>query len=530
MDHGNTHDMMQTVMLAVLAGTFLMALSRRINVSAIVLLLTGGVVLGPEVFGLVKPDSLGEGLGVLVSLAVGIILFEGGLTLELSGFRAAPKVIPRLLTVGLVVTWLATAFAFWLFFHDQVTLGLCLLAGSLVTVTGPTVIAPLLKRIKVNHNLHSILHWEGILIDPLGVFLAILCFEWLIEQSGGVALGNFAMRTLAGLAIGCAGAALMLLLLRFRFFPEEQLNIGALGIAVGTFGAAELMLPESGLLSVTVAGFLVGIQKPAELKQIKHFKSEIVDLLIGVLFILLSARLELAQFKEFGIPGALMVATVIFIVRPMNIFASAYKTDLTLKERAFLSWVAPRGIVAASMASFITLSLERTGRYENVQLLETFVYSVITATVLLQGFTAGPVAALLGLKRPPQTGWLIVGAHAFGREVARHLRDHAKMDVLLIDSNARAVKEARDAGLKAVLDAIGNGLFSPFGPSTFRGSSSTAGQSPRARRRRQHRGWGGPYGRSCQSRRSSQRNYTTAKRSFTRGRKRRRRRVALRLR
>lgn len=446
---GASHDAMVTICMAIGAGLFLTALSRRVQLPTIVLLLAGGFILGPEVTGLIDPSSLGDFFPAIVSLAVGIILFEGGLTLNLREFTQSSAIIQRLLTVGVLITWLGTAVLIWLLFGLSPSYSL--LAGSLVVVTGPTVIVPLLKRIKVTPRVSTILHWEGVLIDAIGVFLAILCFEWVIGGEGGVAVSNFLLRVVAGLLFGIVGGWLIQAVIKKRLVPENLVNAFALAGGIFVFGLTEALINEAGLLSVTVAGLVIGWKQPVELKEIRAFKAEITDLLIGLLFILLVARLEIQQFIDFGLKGALLVGLLMVVIRPLNVIACSWGTGLSWKERQFLSWVAPRGIVAASMASLFALSLETQGPEQQTaaSFIETFTYSVICATVVLQGLSAGLVAQLLGLKRPDPVGWLIVGAHSFGRRLAEILAKESEKPVVLIDSNARNIQRARELGLDA---------------------------------------------------------------------------------
>ena len=446
MDHV-THGMLMTVVTAISSGVLLIVLSRRLNISAIVLLLLGGFVLGPEGLNIVRSDQLGNMLSVIVSLAIGLILFEGGLTLDLKGYQSASGLIRRLLSAGVLITWFATAMLIWALFRFD--LFFCFLVASLVIVTGPTVIAPLLKRIKVKSNLHSILHWEGVLIDPVGVFIAILCYEWIGEGGRDIALAKFLLRFVWGLALGVGGGVVIYQLIKRRWVPDDMINAFALGAATMVFGFAEALFSESGLLAVTVAGFVLGIKKPGELKEIRQFKAEITDLLIGTLFVLLSARLELQQFADFGWKGILAVLGVMLVVRPLNVMLCGWGLGLSWRERLFLSWVAPRGIVAASMASLFALNLAKQGMAQ-ATFIETFVYSVIVSTVLIQGFTAGPLAKILKLQRPDPTGWLIVGAHTLGRSVAHFFKDVGKKTVVLVDTNPQAVAEARAEGLVAL--------------------------------------------------------------------------------
>lgn len=369
--------------------------------------------------------------------------------MDIRGFSQGSRVIKRLLTVGVLVTWLLSALCVGLVFDASPSVAI--LCGSLVIVTGPTVIVPLLKRIQVNARLHGILHWEGVLIDSIGVFIALLCFEWMIGGgSGGSAMANFAVRTLVGLAIGGGGGWLTAWMLRTPMVPENMKNIFTLAAAMAVFGATEAVISEGGLLSVTIAGLIVGWKQPIGLKRLREFKGEITDLLIGMLFILLAARLRFEQFMDFGLQGVVAVGLVMLAVRPANILVSGWGSDLTTKEKVFLSWVAPRGIVAASMSSLFAMALAREGTVSNPQLIETFTYSVIVGTVVLQGLSAGLFARVLGLGRPVPTGWLIVGAHALGRAIGRFIQEESKLNVLLIDSNPRQVRLAQEAGLTAI--------------------------------------------------------------------------------
>lgn len=444
------HDMLITVAMAMAAGVILIVLARKLDLPAIVLLLAGGIVLGPQVLGdyaVIRADTLGPALTALVSLFVGLILFEGGLTLDLQGYRSAPKMIKRLLSLGVVVTFFGNLLA--VRYLLDVPLPIAALMSSLVVVTGPTVIAPLLRRIRVAPKLHGILHWEGVLIDPIGVFIALLCFELVVSgKSGSEAAIALLVRTAAGLGLGAAGGGFIVLALRKHFVPENMASIFALGGATLVFGAAEAIQSEAGLLAVTVAGFVVGLSGAAAVPQIKEFKAELTDLLIGTLFILLASRLKLEQFLELGVAGAIAVAIAMVVVRPISVLLCSARTDMTWRERAFLGWVAPRGIVAASMASVFAISMPPESA-ETARVVEAFAYAVIVATIVLQGLTAGPVARMLGLRRPEARGWLIVGAHRLGRKVAEFLAEHGAGPAILIDTNTRMVQSARREGLTA---------------------------------------------------------------------------------
>lgn len=447
-DH--THGVIMTLATALFFGGLLTILARKLAMPAIILLLAGGVILGPEVTGLIQPDEyLAEVLQAIVALSIGIILFEGGLTLDLRAYRKTSRMIHRLLSIGVLITWIGTAGLVWLLFRFD--FAYCMLAGSLVIVTGPTVVAPLLKRIRLKWNLHNILHWEGVMIDPIGVFIAVLSFELVVEAMGGAAWMNFVFRFIVGLLIGVVGGHAMWLAIRSKFVHEEQLNLFAISGAVLIYGMAEAFISEGGLLSVTVAGLYLGWRKPVEIEAIKEFKSTLTEVLIGLLFILLSARLDLDQFREFGWKGFLLVLGVMFVVRPIAITLCSIGSGLKWREVAFLSWVAPRGIVAASMSSLFVLALQssETNTFEAPAFLESFVFATIVMTIVIQGFTAAPIALALKLQNPKPEGWGIVGAHELGRRVAKYIEEEAGLPVVLVDVNRPNLIAAKEAGFTA---------------------------------------------------------------------------------
>ncbi len=260
----NTQHALWALCLAVGAGCLLTVLSRRLHLPTIVLLLLGGFVLGAEGLNVLHPNELGEFLPMIVSLAVGLILFEGGLTLDIKDFSHTSTVIKRLLTVGVLITWLGSALTTFLVF--DISPSFALLMGSLIIVTGPTVIVPLLRRIRVDQKIGSILHWEAVLIDSIGVFIAILCFEWVVEGGGTVALPNFLIRIVSGMGIGFLGGYLIYWFMKHDWVPDNIVNAFTLASAMLIFGATELIKPVAGLLAVTIAGLIVGLNKPRQFR------------------------------------------------------------------------------------------------------------------------------------------------------------------------------------------------------------------------------------------------------------------------
>ncbi len=437
---------------ALVVGVLFIQLARVIRVSRIAVLLVGGVVVGPQVLNIIRPASLGDsGLAVIVSLAVGVILFEGGMTLNVKGYRSASREIKGILIAGTVITWWATALLAKLLFGFHIKI--CMLLGSLIIVTGPTVIGPLLKSIRVRPRLHSILHWEGVLIDPIGVFVALLCYKLVLfgAADGPMdALRDLGLRVLVGAVLGGLGGWLLAKLIEKKWIPEDNLNIVVLAWAIGLFSLSDYLMHESGVLSVTIAGFVVGYRNLPAVRKLKEYKAELIDLLIGLLFVLLAARLKFESFVALGWKGLLLVVLVVLLVRPLVILVATMRSDLKLNEKLFLSWIGPRGVVAIAMASLFAMRLAESERWgEYAEIIEAFTFSIVVVTVLFQGTTAKLVAKVLGVLEPAYTGWLIVGGHRLAREAGSFIRDHG-CQVALIDPNPRATALAKRAGLPAL--------------------------------------------------------------------------------
>lgn len=440
----------RAIALALGVGLLLTVIAHKFDLPTIVLLFAGGLALGPAGLGWIQPESIGHVMPVIVSLSIGIILFEGGLTLKPKDYLASPHIIKLLLTVGALATWLCAALAVWTVFGASWQISL--LAGSLVIVTGPTVIMPMLHRLRLQPRLGSILHWEGVLIDAVGVFIAVFCYELVVLEGGAGAVGGLALRLAVGLALGVGGGIAIQQCLSRSWIPDTLTNPFALAAAVLTFASAELISHESGLLAVTIAGVIVGRRRSSEVRQIQAFKAEMTDLLIGTLFLLLVSRLDPSVFLDDFWKLALAVGIVMFVGRPLNIFLCSFGSDLSGREKLFLAWVAPRGIVAASMASLFALQLSEMPEHAaEASLVETFVYTTICATVVIQGLSAGWWARRLGVSRGKADGWLIVGAHAFGRALAKVMSEQGA-SVLLVDNNQRNVDAAAREGLQAALE------------------------------------------------------------------------------
>lgn len=444
---------------ALAVGMFCQALARHLRLPGIVLLLAAGVLLGPDGADVVRPGELGDMLSILVGFAVAIILFEGGLNLDLNRLRHEAVSIRRLVTLGALVTWAGGTVAARLCLGWSWTLSI--LFGSLIIVTGPTVVQPLLRRIRVKKNVATVLEAEGVLIDAVGAILAVVALEVTVGSSGhvGHALTDIASRLGLGVIFGTIAGALIAFLLRFRpLVPEGLENVFTLSLVLVAFHASNHLLPESGLMTVTVAGVVVGNIRTKALGLLKEFKEQLTVMLIGLLFVLLAADVRLDDVRSLGFAGLATVLAVMFIVRPLNILSCTVGSGLGWREKTFLSWIGPRGIVAAAVASLFATQLDAAG-IEGGAALRALVFSVIAATVLVQGLTGGMVAGWLGLRRGNDEGYVILGANPFAIAVGERLAEASGEEVVFLDSNPQLTGMAEQAGHRVL---FGNALSEPL--------------------------------------------------------------------
>nr|WP_242476998.1 sodium:proton antiporter [Halochromatium glycolicum] len=422
-------------------------LAWRVRLPAIVFLLAAGIVAGPLTDWL-HPDALfGDLLFPIVSLAVAIILFEGGLTLRLREVRGLEAPVRRLLTLGVMITWASTTALAW-FFID-LSLELAVLLGAITVVTGPTVIGPLLRSVRPNQRVARVLRWEGIVIDPIGALIAVLVFEFLLSTGEGASLSasllTFTLLLVEGTVIGAAAGWMTGVVLRRYWLPAYLHSLGTLVAAITVFHLANQIHAESGLLAVTVMGIWLANMKRVPLDDILPFKENLSLMLISGVFVLLAARLEPAAIPALGWGVLALLLGMQLLGRPLAVLASTLGTSLSWSERALLGWIAPRGIVAAAVSALFALRLEEAG-YPGAEALVPLTFLVILFTVILQSATAKPLANALGVSEPPPRGVLIVGANPVARAIGAALQ-RLELPVLLADPNWDHVAEARLQGL-----------------------------------------------------------------------------------
>ncbi len=434
----------------VLLGVGAQWIASRLRLPSILLLLALGLIAGAGT-GFIEPEKLfGDDLLIsAVSLSVAVILFEGGLGLRVAEVRGVGRVVRNLIIVGTAVTLLvATVFAYFVL---DLSLSLSLLLGAVLVVTGPTVVIPLLDHIRPTGQTKALLRWEAIIIDPIGAVLAVLLFQAIfaegVEEATLQATQAVLMTLVAGGGIGLLAAGAMVILLQRYWIPDELQNPVMLMAVLAATASANWIQAESGLLAATVMGIALANQRTVSVRHILEFKESLRVLLIGTLFIVLAARLEVDDLKTIDLLDAAFLATLIIVARPLAVAISTLRSSLSWQERTFLALMAPRGIVAVSLASILALRLADEG-FADAERLVPLTFLVVIGTIAFYGVAGPYIARALSLARPNPQGVLIVGAHPWARELAAALQAN-EITTVLIDSNRANVHDAKLAGLHA---------------------------------------------------------------------------------
>ncbi|MEO1260857.1 MAG: cation:proton antiporter [Bacteroidota bacterium] len=398
----------------------------------------------------------GQYLFEFVSISIGIILFEGGLTLKRAEIKTIGPAVGALLSVGALVTLIGGAMAaHWVM---GLSWPVALQISALIIVTGPTVIAPILRNVPLNRSVANVLKWEGILIDPIGAVVAVLMFEFLMSGDtvghySGHAILEFTKVILVGLALGAITAYALYLCIKKEWIPHYLLNVATLALVMGVFVFSDLLAHESGLLTVVVMGTVMGNLDVPNFREVILFKESISILLISILFIVLAAHIDMESIMlVLEWKCAVLFAIVILLLRPLAVFLSTRKSDLKLNEKIFISWIGPRGIVAAGIASLFGFRLMEKG-VAGAEYITPLVFMIVVGTVLLNASTARWVAKWLNVQQESSTGILIVGANKAARLIGKYLHENGR-HVVLFDTNGSNIEKAQKVGLEAIVGDI----------------------------------------------------------------------------
>jgi NhaP-type Na+/H+ or K+/H+ antiporter len=426
--------------VALAAGMVAQTLAARLAIPGIVLLLGAGVLLGPEVLGFLDPGVFSTGRGDLVSLAVTVILFEGGLALDVARLRQQQRSLVLLLTLGAAISMFFGTMGARLLL--DVPWSIAVLYGTLMIVTGPTVVTPLLSRLTIDRRVRELLVSEGVLIDPIGAIVAIVAAEAIVGGHGAFASGYSILLPLGtGAVLGAASGLALAQILRREWIPPELTNPVVLGMVLLGAALASRISPEAGLMAAVVQGVVLGNARLRVLGRLREFKEALTVILLSFVFVVLAADLRVDSVASLGWPALGVVALLIWVGRPLAVFLATYGSELTMKQRVFVSWICPRGIVAAAVAGLFRVLLGQAGM-EGGRELEALVFVTVAATVTLQGLTARPVARLLGVDVPSMIGTVVVGGDHFGRLLTKLLLSLGRQ-VVIIDRSPFMCRAAR---------------------------------------------------------------------------------------
>ena len=449
----------------IILGIFAQWFAWRLKIPAILPLILIGLFVGPIASEFLTDDKTkyiepiwngsyglfpGEGLYYFVSLAISIILFEGGLTLKRDEIKNIGPVITKLITLGSAVTFFGAGILAHFIFG--LSWELSFLFSSLIIVTGPTVITPILRNIPLKKDISAVLKWEGILIDPIGALVAVLVFEFISVGGGSgftkTALIEFGKILLLGTSFGLIFAHALTFVINKKWIPHYLMNVVSLSTVLLVFVISDIFAHESGLLAVVVMGMVLGNGKLKNLNELLYFKESLSVLLISILFILLSANINMEDLMLlYSWKTVFLFLIVVFLIRPLAVFLSTYKSNLNLNEKLFISWVGPRGIVAAGIASLFGGKLLKEG-IEGAEFITPLVFMIVLGTVLLNATTARLFAKTIGVFSKNSDRILFVGASKASRLVAKYLQDFGKR-VVLIDANKLFVEQSNNEGLEA---------------------------------------------------------------------------------
>ncbi len=449
-----TSDILFNIGVIILLGIGAQWLAWLLKFPSIIFLLIFGFLSGP-VFGFIDPDALlGDILLPFVSISVALILFEGGLTLNLKELKDIGRVVISLILLGVIITWIiGTVGAYYII---GLNFQISVLLGAILVVTGPTVIGPLVREIQPYGKIADILKWEGIVIDPIGALLAVLVFEAVVTEelfhAGQVVLLNLGKTIFFGFTIGYVFARLLILFLKRFWVPDYLQETVTLAMVIVAYIISDYFQHESGLFATTLMGIVMANQKSVNVRHILEFKENLRILIISILFIILSARIDMDVFNLISVSSLLFLAVLIFIGRPLSVFLATIRSKLDLKEKIFLSWMAPRGIVAAAVSSIFALRLSDTD-IPQTEFLIPLTFIIIVGTVGIYGLTAPPLSKWLKVAQANPQGLLIVGAHEWALEIAKVIKA-AGFRAVLIDTNYGYISKARMDDIDAVYGSV----------------------------------------------------------------------------
>lgn len=442
------------LMLVVFVGIASQWVAWRFSMPAIVVMSVVGLLVGPFL-GIINPEeSMGDLFSPIISFAVAIILFEGSLNLDFKEIRGFNKPVLRITTIGAFIAWIAGSLA--AHYIAGLSLSVAFIIGGLFIVTGPTVILPLLRQAKLKPRPAAILKWEGIVVDPFGALLAVFAFEVIRFFNSEVTLNSFLLffaASIFAVILGCGAGWFFGRAFEKGSVPEFLKSPVLLAAVIFVFVLSDEIMQQTGLLSVTAMGMMMANMGLNSIKDIRHFKENISVLLISGIFVMLTASLSTEVLLEiFNWRIILYVVAMLFFVRPLSIWLSTIGTDLNAREKTLIGWIAPRGIVALTVSGYFASILKDHG-YQDAELLTALTFALVFATVVIHGFTIGPLAKRLNLTTTDESGVLIVGGSRFAAELAKSIKE-TENAVLVVDRNWASLAPSRRYEVKTHIGNI----------------------------------------------------------------------------
>ena len=434
------------IALLVFAGVATQWLAWRFRIPAIALLLILGLVAGPFTGILVPAEDFGEIFRPAVTLAVAVILFEGGLTLKFSQIRETGKAVRRIVLIGAPLMWFGSTLA--AHYLGGLSWTTAAILGAILIVTGPTVIMPLLRQAKLQPRVASLLRWEAIVNDPVGALMAVITFEIYLVFNATNEAGSLFTHFVLMLLVAVPGAWLLARAIVWLFvrghMPEYLKAPFLLATVIAAAAFTNQIMEEAGLLTVTVMGIVLANSRIASLTEMHRFKETISVILVSAVFVVLTASLDIDVLLGLGWPVFWFVVAILFIIRPIAVFVATVNTNLSWQERLFTAWIAPRGIVAVSVASVFGSALIAQDVDDGGRII-AFTFAVVGSTILLHGFSLPLLARVLGLKSRAEPGILLMGASAFTIALAEKLHTN-DIPVLLADKSWSRLRPAKQFG------------------------------------------------------------------------------------
>jgi NhaP-type Na+/H+ or K+/H+ antiporter len=422
-------------------------LAWRLRLPAIILLILGGLIVGPGLGWIQPSKDLGNLLQPIIGLAVALILFEGGLNLRWHEYKETGVNVNRLVSIGLLLTWLLSSLA--AHYLGNLSWPVAILFGAIIIVTGPTVIIPLLKQARLQRRGAALLKWEGIINDPIGALIAVLVFEYFAASEHHPELadmaGNLGLAILVSSLIGIAAGYALGWSFRRDHVPEFLKSPVMLVSVIIVYTAVNHVQEEAGLLAVTIFGVVLGNQELRSIEELRRFKEYITILLVSGVFVMLTADIDISILSMLNWNSVALLICIVFVVRPLTVYLSTIGTGIAWQDRTLLAWIAPRGIVAAAVAGIFAPQMVDRG-YEGAEQLLPLVFSLIVITVVLHGLSIKWLARKLGLAAENPHGLLIVGASPWSVELAKIIQER-NVPVILSDSSWHHLRFARMTGV-----------------------------------------------------------------------------------